>query len=63
MTQVFMGKLLLAAVLLPRIYFMEVEVQNEIGIEQCELRYTDSMDLITTSDAGNIVLVAELCED
>ncbi len=59
--------LLFAAVLLPRIYFLDMEVQKDLGIDgkdlsKYELCYTDSMDLVTTGDANNIVLVAERCE-
>jgi hypothetical protein len=61
-------KLLLAAVLLPRIYFMDVEAQKELGLDgqdlsKYELTGSTSMDLVTTTDDRSIILIADLIGD
>lgn len=63
-----MKKWLLAAVFLPRIYFMDVEVQKELGIDgrdlsKYELTETASMDMVTTPDDRSIIFIADLAGD
>lgn len=63
-----MKRLLLAAVLLPRIYLMDVEVQKELGLDgkdlsKYEITETCSDDLLSCEDNRSIVFIAELAGD
>jgi len=58
--------LLFVAILLPKMYLMDIEVQKELGLvdpdtAMFELTITDSLTLIKTNE--NIVLIAERCDE
>jgi hypothetical protein len=59
-----MKRLLLAAVLIPRIYLMEADIQKSIALDECCLDnyVVTTMDLVSMSD-DRLVLVVEEREE
>lgn len=59
----FMRNWLLAAVIIPRIYLMDVDVKDRIGVNEYDVVETVSSDLITTTTEDRpIIFIAELCD-